>query len=72
MHTLLLGESAQTEYCAEYSHGGSRWGLNFYAIDDEDAAKKLDSIKNGVVLLGPLAQRITWPLEALEDKLLPT
>ena len=63
MHTFLLGESAQTEYCAEYAHGGSRWGLNFYAVDEADAASKLESIKQGLTLLGPLDGRVDWPLD---------
>lgn len=64
MHTFLLGESAQTEYCAEYRHNGSLWGLNFYAIDDVDASQKLESIKQGLILLGRLEGRVDWPLDA--------
>lgn len=56
------GWKAQTEYLGEYFHRGSRWGFNFFAIDDEDAKQKLESIKSSLALLGPLALRI--PFEA--------
>lgn len=52
------GWRAQTEYAAEYTHRGCRWALNFFAIDDEDARKKLESIQRSAVLLGAIAARI--------------
>jgi len=64
MHDSLSGLDAQTEYLAEYRHGGSLWGLNFFAVDDADAARKLESIKQNLVLLGPLAGRVDWPLDS--------
>lgn len=57
------GWKAQTEYLGEYFHRGSRWGFSFFAIDDEDARQKLESIRSSLALLGPLALRIpyeTW------------
>ncbi|RYF76811.1 MAG: hypothetical protein EOO22_00795 [Comamonadaceae bacterium] len=53
------GWKAQTEYAAEYSHRGARWGLNFYAVDEDDAKKKLRSIRETAELLGPVAERIS-------------
>lgn len=58
MNYFIEGWKAQTEYAAEYSHNGSRWALNFFAIDNEDAKKKLDSLKASVQLLGPIEERI--------------
>lgn len=57
----IEGWKAQTEYCAEYVHGDSRWGLNFFAVDECDAKLKIESIRNSVHLLGQLEARI--PLE---------
>jgi hypothetical protein len=53
------GWKAQTEYAAEYSHRGCRWGLNFFAIDDADAQKRLESIQQSAELLGVVAARIS-------------
>lgn len=52
------GWKAQTEYLAEYSHRGARWGFNFFAIDADDAKQKIESIKVTLELLGPLECRI--------------
>lgn len=52
------GWKAQTEYLAEYSHRGARWGFNFFAIDADDAKQKIESIKATLELLGPLECRI--------------
>ncbi|RUR68664.1 hypothetical protein EJP67_16500 [Variovorax guangxiensis] len=49
---------AQTEYCAEFRHAGSTWALNFFAVDDADAAAKVQSIKTNLVLLGRLERRM--------------
>lgn len=56
--------NAQTEYAGEYTHAGSRWALNFFAVDDADAAAKLESIKVSAVVLGPIAMRIPADDEA--------
>lgn len=61
MKNHIAGWKAQTEYGAEYVHDGEKWGLNFYATDDADAAAKLESIKASLVLLGRVNERI--PLE---------
>lgn len=53
---------AQTEYACEYSHNGSKWALNFHAVDDADATLKLESIKASLVMLGPIA--MTIPVDA--------
>lgn len=60
------GWKAQTEYAAEYTHRGSRWALNFFAIDEEDAKKKLESIQSSVRLLGPIEERIPLSPEDLQ------
>ena len=54
------GWKAQTKYAAECTHRGHRWALNFLAIDDEDAKKKLHSIRSSTELLGPIAERIPF------------
>lgn len=48
----IRGWNAQTLYALEYEHAGSRWAMNFYAVDDEDALAKLESLKQSLVLLG--------------------
>lgn len=47
-------DKAKTEYCAEYSHAGAAWALNIFAENEEDASKKIESIKSSLVLLGEL------------------
>lgn len=51
-------ENMDVEFCAEYFHGGKRWGLNFFASDEEDAIKKIDSIKSSLLLSGQLIQTV--------------
>ncbi|MBB4219397.1 hypothetical protein [Variovorax guangxiensis] len=58
-HAHIDGWKAQTEYAAEHTHRGSRWALNFFAIDDEDAKKKLESIRSSSEPLGHVAARIS-------------
>jgi hypothetical protein len=62
------GWKAQTEYAAEYTHRGSRWALNFFAIDEEDAKKKLENIRSSVQLLGAIEQRIPAGPDALQTE----
>lgn len=62
MENLIRGWNAQTLYALEYQHNGSKWALNFYAVDDEDAQKKVESLKESLVLLGPSGGFIpAWP-----------
>lgn len=42
MENYIDGWKAQTEYLLEYEHGGSKWGTSIFAIDDDDAKKKLE------------------------------
>ena len=66
MNTLkkhLNGWNAQTEYCAEYKHEGGNWCLNFFAVDEEDAFKKIESIKNSLKLNGQLEETIAISLD---------
>lgn len=44
----------ESEYAAEYQHGGSTWALNFFARDSEDAEAKMNSIRASAVLLGEI------------------
>lgn len=55
----LSAWNAQTEYCAEYEHDGGRWALNFFAIDDEDAKKKIESIKQSLNFCGRLEMTVS-------------
>ena len=48
------------EYCLEYTHNGTRWAMNFFAEDAEDAAQKVQSVRNSLVLLGKLEMRIPY------------
>ena len=57
---MRQGSKATTEYCLEYTHNGKRWALNFFAEDAEDAAQKVESVRNSLVLLGSLEARIPW------------
>ncbi|MBK5203832.1 MAG: hypothetical protein JJD98_00035 [Polaromonas sp.] len=45
---------AQTEYACEYLHNGQKWAVNFFAIDGADANEKAESIKQSLVILGPI------------------
>ncbi len=47
-----------TEYGAEYSHRGTRWAMNFFAEDDDDAANKVESIRASLRLYGRIVERI--------------
>lgn len=49
---------AQTEYCGEFLHNGVKWALNFYAVDEDDAIAKAQSIRDGFTLLGELKETI--------------
>ena len=54
------GSKATTEYCLEYTHNGTRWAMNFFAEDAEDAAQKVQSVRNSLTLLGTFEMRIPW------------
>ena len=60
MEKYLRGWNAQTLYALEYEHGGSKWALNFYAVDYEDAVAKVESLKKSLVLLGESGGFIPW------------
>lgn len=55
MKEHIRGWNAQTLYALEYEHDGLKWALNFYAVDGNDAQKKVKSIKQSLKLLGPSA-----------------
>ena len=60
MKDHIRGWNAQTLYALEYEHDGSKWALNFYAVDDADAAAKVESLKKSLVLLGRSDGFIPW------------
>lgn len=64
----LNGWNAQSEYCLEYEHEGGKWALNFFAVDDEDAQKKVESIKQSLRLLGRLECVIEVPMDDIDEK----
>ncbi len=45
---------ARQMFCAEYRHGESTWGLDFFAIDMADAEAKVASIRESLKLYGSL------------------
>jgi hypothetical protein len=51
-------KEATNEYAAEYEHGGSKWALNFFARDSEDAAAKIANLRATVQLVGQIASRV--------------
>jgi len=48
---------ANTEYVLHYRHGGQVWTLNFFAVDDEDAERKIQSVRASLELKGRLLGR---------------
>ena len=52
------GSKATIEVCLEYTHQGKKWALNFFAESLEDAENKVQSIKDNLILLGPLEMSI--------------
>ena len=59
--------AAQVEYVLEYRHDGQLWGLNFFAVDDEDAERKVESLRATLVLNGRLIGRGDTLEEAAEE-----
>lgn len=56
----IEGWKAQTEYACEYLHHDQKWCLNFFAVDDEDAAEKVESIKQSLVIVGVIDSVIPY------------
>ena len=54
------GSKATVEYCLEYTLDGTRWAMNFFAEDDDDAQKKVDGVRSSLCLSGRLNERIEW------------
>ena len=50
----IEGWKAQTEYAGEYTHNGQKWALNFYAVDDADAAVRAQEIRDTFAVLGAI------------------
>ena len=46
--------NAQLEYVLHYQHGGQTWATSFFAVDDADAAQKVESLKGTLELKGRL------------------
>jgi len=53
-------DKAKTEFCLEYTHNKVKWALDFFAESWEDAEIKVENIKNSLVLLGRLEERIPY------------
>ena len=53
------------EYCGEYLHNGKIWALNIFADDDQDARKRLASIRDSFVILGELESIV--PFDSKQD-----
>lgn len=49
------------EYTFQYRHGGIFWSLNYFANDEVDALKKLQSIKNNAEFIGEVYASIDIP-----------
>ena len=60
---IKQGSKAVIEYCLEYTHNGSTWGMTFFAENDEDAEKKAESMRSSLSLLGRLDERIQGEAE---------
>ena len=45
---------ASYEYVLQYRHGGHPWAVNIFAVDDADAAQKVESLKATLELKGRL------------------
>ena len=54
------GSKATTEYCLEYKLNGTRWAMNFFAEDDDDAQKKVEGVRSSLCLSGRLDECIAW------------
>lgn len=55
---VMKGDKAIRKYALEYTHNGSRWATDLYAENDEDAKAKLESMKQGLILLGEITDTI--------------
>lgn len=62
MNEFIASCNAQTEYCGEFTHQGSKWCLNIFAVDDADAFVKAQSVRDSFVILGVLDSVVELPL----------
>ncbi|WP_131421501.1 hypothetical protein [Comamonas thiooxydans] len=61
MEKNISAWKAQTPYPVEFTHNGSKWCLTIYAIDDEDAEAKVQSLRNSATLIGGAIEKtIEW------------
>lgn len=60
MEKNVAAWNAQTEYACEFQHGGTSWAMSIFAVDFDDAAAKLESLKNSMVLLGEIKEVIAF------------
>jgi hypothetical protein len=58
---------ANSEYVLHYTHAGQTWGLQFFAVDDEDARLKVESLRNTLTLKGRLLGRGDTLEEAAQE-----
>lgn len=58
MKDHITAWNAQTPYALQYMHNGRPWALTFFAVDDADAAEKLENLKKSIEILGQIAETI--------------
>lgn len=57
---------AKTEYVLHYRHGGQVWAFNPFAVDDEDAERKVERVRATLELKGRLIGRAVTLEEAAQ------
>lgn len=59
MNQKIENWKAQTPFPVEFLHNGGRWALTIYAVDEEDAQKKVESLRQSATLIGgPIVETI--------------
>lgn len=58
---------ANTEYVLHYRHDGHIWAMNFFAVDDADAERKVASLRETLELKGRLIGRGDSMEEAAQE-----
>lgn len=49
------------EYTFQYNHNGISWSLNYFANDESDAIRKLESIRNNARFIGEVYASLDLP-----------
>ncbi len=59
MEKRIQNWKAQTPFQVEFLHNGARWALTIYAVDEEDAKEKVESLRESASLIGdPIVETI--------------